>query len=121
MPKDTIFNSTNKGTLRPNAKPLQVIGDTFYPMELLDFKWEITLLENASPDDPITLFIIYYTLKIMDIIVEKTNEYARELANASLPYTRVNKWYLTSYKELYIYFTIRIYTTLYIINEILDY
>jgi hypothetical protein len=90
MPKDTIFDSTNKGTLRPNAKPLRVKGDAFYPMKLPDFRWEITLLENASPDDPITLFTMYYTPEIIDIIVEKTNEYAQELANDSLPYARAN-------------------------------
>jgi hypothetical protein len=37
MPKDTIFNSTNKGTLCLNAKPLQTKGDAFYPIKLLDF------------------------------------------------------------------------------------
>jgi hypothetical protein len=37
MLKDTIFNSTNKGTLRLDAKPLQVKGDAFYLIELPDF------------------------------------------------------------------------------------
>jgi hypothetical protein len=37
MPKDTFFDSTNKGTLCPNAKPLRAKGDAFYPMKLLDF------------------------------------------------------------------------------------
>ncbi len=37
MPKDTIFDSTDKGTLRPNAKLLRTKGDTFKPMELPDF------------------------------------------------------------------------------------
>jgi len=37
MPKDTIFNSTDKGTLRPNAEPLQKKGDAFQPMQLPDF------------------------------------------------------------------------------------
>ena len=32
MPKDTIFNSTNKGTLRPNIKPLYKKGDVFKPI-----------------------------------------------------------------------------------------
>jgi hypothetical protein len=75
MPKDTIFNSINKYTLRPNAKPLHAKGDVFKPMKLLNFAWEITLLKNTSPDDPITLFTMYYTLEIINIIVEKTNNY----------------------------------------------
>ncbi len=37
MPKDTIFDSTNKGTLRPNAEPLREKGDAFVPMKLPDF------------------------------------------------------------------------------------
>jgi Transposase IS4 len=57
----------------------------------------------------------------MDMIVEKTNEYTREPANDSLSYTRANQWYPTSRRELYIYFAIRIYMTLYTINEISDY
>jgi hypothetical protein len=121
MPEDTFFDSTDKGTLRPNAKPLRAKGDAFYPMKLPDFGWEIILLENASPDDPITLFTMYYTPEIIDIIVKRTNEYAREPANDSLPYTQANQWYPTCRAELYIYFAIRIYMTLYVINEILDY
>jgi hypothetical protein len=58
MPEDTIFDSTNKGTLRPNAKPISKQGDTFSPIQLLNWDWEITLPENASPDDSITLFTI---------------------------------------------------------------
>jgi hypothetical protein len=75
MPKDTVFDSTNKGTLCLNTKPLRVKRDAFYLIKLLDFGWEITLLENTSPNDLITLFTIYYTPKIINIIVEKTNEY----------------------------------------------
>jgi hypothetical protein len=47
-------------------------------MELPDFGWEITLLEDVSIDDPITLFTMYYSPKIMDILVNKTNEYRRK-------------------------------------------
>jgi hypothetical protein len=78
MLEDTMFDSTNKGTLCPNAKPLRAKGDAFYPMKLPTWGWEINLLENASPDDPITLFTIYYTLEIINLIVEKTNNYLRE-------------------------------------------
>jgi hypothetical protein len=121
MPEDTVFDSTDKGTLRLDAKPLRVKGDAFYPMKLPDFDWEITLPKNTSPDDPITLFTMYYTPEIMDIIVEKTNDYIREPANDSLPYARANQWYPTCRGELYIYFAIRIYMTLYVMNEISDY
>ena len=121
MPEDTVFDSTDKGTLRPNAKPLRKKGDAFKPMELPGFGYEITLPEYTSPDDPITLFTLYYTPEIMDLIVEKTNDYMREPKDDSLPFTRANKWYPTCRGELYVYFAIRIYMTLHIDNEIADY
>ncbi len=71
----TVFDSTNKGTLRSDEEPLESIGDKFVPIKLPDFSWEIHLPENTSPDDPITLFTMYYTPEIMDMIVENTNNY----------------------------------------------
>jgi Transposase IS4 len=121
MPEDTIFDSTDKGTLRPNAKPLRAKGDAFKPMKLPNFAWEITLLENTSPDDPITLFTMYYTLEIISMIVKKTNNYLREPEDDSCLRARANEWYPTCCREIYIYFAIRIYMTLYVCNEIADY
>jgi len=86
MPKDTIFNSTDKGTLRPNAKPLRKKGDVFKPMELPGFGYEITLLKHTSLNNTITLFTLYYTPEIIDLIVEKTNDYIREPKDNSLPF-----------------------------------
>jgi hypothetical protein len=121
MPEDTIFDSTDKGTLRPNVKPLRKKGDIFKPMKLPNFAWEITLPENVSPDDPITLFTMYYTPEIIDMIVEKTNSYLREPEDDSCPRARANDWYPTCHGEIYVYFAIRIYMTLYVCNEISDY
>jgi hypothetical protein len=78
MPEDTVFDSTNKGTLRPNEDPLRKQGELFKPMQLPNWGWEIILPENVSPDDPITLFTMYYTPEIIDLIVTKINEYLRE-------------------------------------------
>jgi nitric oxide reductase large subunit len=90
-------------------------------MQLPQFGWEITLPEDVSPDNPITLFTIYYTPEIIDLIVEKTNGYMRKPQDKSCPYIRANNWYLTYYKEIYIYLAIRIYISLYVDNEITDY
>ena len=95
MPEETIFDPTDKGTLRPNAKPLRKKGDAFFPMNLPDFSWEITLPEEVSIDDPITLFTMYYPPKIIDLIVEKTNQHIRKPEDESCPYARANKWYPT--------------------------
>jgi hypothetical protein len=64
---------------------------------------------------------MYYTLKIINIIVKKTNNYLRELKDDSCLRARANEWYLTYSKEIYLYFTIRIYITLYIYNKIVNY
>jgi hypothetical protein len=121
MPDDTVFDSTDKGTLRPNEDPLRKQGSTFKPMQLPQFNWEINLPEHTSPDDPITLFTMYYTPEIIDLIVAKTNEYRREPQDDSCPRARAKEWYPTCSGEIYIYFAIRIYMTLYICNEIADY
>jgi hypothetical protein len=78
-------------TLRPNAKPLRKKGDVFQPIKLLDFGWEITLPEDTPPDDPITLFTLYYTPEIIDLIVEKTNEHTQKPQDDSCPCARANK------------------------------
>ena len=91
MPDATVFDSTNKGTLRPNEDPLRKQGSAFKPMQLSQFGWEITLLDNISSDNPITLFTIYYILEIINLIVEKTNSHLREPQDNSCPHAKVKK------------------------------
>jgi hypothetical protein len=121
MPEHTVFDPTDKGTLRPNEDTIHKTGKAFKPIQLLDWDWEIMLLEDVSPDDPITLFTMYYTPEIIDLIVEKTNEYQREPQDDSCPRARANAWYPTNCREIYVYFAIRIYMTLHEDNEIADY
>jgi hypothetical protein len=90
MQKDTEFDPTNRGTLRPNEDLLRKTGDIFKPMQIPFWDHEITLLENVSPDNPITLFDMYYTPKIINLIVEKTNEYLRTPKDDSLSRSRAN-------------------------------
>jgi hypothetical protein len=69
MLEDTVPDPTDQGTQRLNAPPLQEKEDKFIPLECPDFEAEITLFIDVSPDDPITLFTLYYTLEIIDQIV----------------------------------------------------
>ena len=91
MPEFTVFDPTDKGTLRPDKEPLESIGEKFVPIKLSHFDWEIHLPEDISPDDPITLFTIYYTPEIMDMIVQNTNNHAREPKDDSRPYARAHE------------------------------
>jgi hypothetical protein len=69
MPKGVINNLTDRGTKRLNAKPIITAAHKFFLMYLPDFDFEITLPDDVSPDDPIFLFTMYYTLEIVEQIV----------------------------------------------------
>jgi hypothetical protein len=69
MLEGTVPDFTDQGTQRPNAPPLQSKGDKFIPMDCPDFEFKITLLIDVSADNLITLFTLYYTLKIIESIV----------------------------------------------------
>jgi hypothetical protein len=78
MPKGVINDPTDRGTKRPNAKPIITAAHEFFLMYLPDFDFEITLPDDVSPDDPISLFTMYYTSEIVEQIVKYTNNYQRE-------------------------------------------
>jgi hypothetical protein len=69
MPEDTVADSTDPGTRRPKAPLLKTKSDHFEPMKLPDFATEIHLPDYVSPDDPITLFTIYYSPELIEYIV----------------------------------------------------
>jgi len=89
MLEHTEFDPTDKGTLRLDAPLISKLGDTFYLINLPPFALIVRLLDSINPDDPIALFTIYYTPEIVNIIIENTNAYIRELINVLLSYTRV--------------------------------
>ena len=91
MSEDIINDPTDRGTKRPSTKPLLKAGRKFIPMILLDFDFEITLLDDISPDDPISLFTMYYTPEIIDMIVQYTNQYQREPQDPSRPRARATQ------------------------------
>ena len=121
MPEGTEPDPTDRGTQRPNVAPLQEKGTEFIPFECPDFEFEITLPADTSPEDPITLFTLYYTLEIVQEIVKHTNSVRREAQDPDKPNARASKWYPTCEKEIYIFLAIRIYMTLFPMDEIADY
>jgi hypothetical protein len=90
MPGGTRFDTTDEGTLRPNAKPLEKAGNEFKPMKLEEKYFEINIPEHAYPNDPITLWGLYYPLEIIDIIVLHTNERVRNAQDPHKPQSRAN-------------------------------
>jgi hypothetical protein len=121
MLEGTEPDPTDKGTQRPNAKPLQKKGNTFILIKCPDFDIEITLPLNTSLDNPISLFTLYYTPEIIESIVCYTNEVPREPQDPSMSYARANAWYLTCAEEIYLYFAIRVYMTEFPIDDVAGY
>ena len=77
MREDIENDLTNTATKRPNVPPLQSASTEFKPMNLPDFQSEITLPDDVSSEDLISLFTTYYTLEIIDQIVYYTNNHTR--------------------------------------------
>jgi hypothetical protein len=57
-------------------------------MKLLEFYTEIHLPAHVSPDDPIILFIIYYSPEIIEYIIEITNLNPRTSQDPGYSYAR---------------------------------
>lgn len=121
MAEGTKYDPTDTGTLRPNAKPLKLKGTQFEPMKCPDFDLEIRLPPSASASSPITLFTLYYPPKIIQLIVQYTNNYQRKPQDPTSLNSRVFNWLPTCTKEIYIFLAIKIYMTVFPLNQIQDY
>jgi hypothetical protein len=121
MPEGIEPDPTDQGTLQPNVAPLREQGEDFKPMECPDFEFQITLPPDIKANDPIGLFILYFTPKIIDQIVQYTNSVAREPRDPQKRYARAKTWYPTTRKEIYIFLGIRVYITLFPADEIDEY
>ena len=114
----SVADPTDAGTLRPQLKVLPNAGTHFQPMRLDEFEYEVHIPEDCSPEDPISLFILYYNPDIVKAIVLATNTYQRD---ARTPGSRAAAWEPTTSKEIYLYLAFCIYMTVYPLNSIEGY
>lgn len=121
MANRTEFDPIDKGTLRPVEPAIQSVGDAFKPLHVLDRPTYIILPDDVYPTNPFSLFNLYYTIEIMDYIVNITNEYDRAVSKTPEGRARGIDWHPTNRQEMYIFLSIRIYMTLHVENEIKDY
>jgi hypothetical protein len=91
MLENIEFDPTDQGTFCPKIRPLIKKKDSFEPIEILDFEFNICFLECISPDDLIIIFSLYYTPEIISTIVSSTNSYSREPKNSSKLDARIIK------------------------------
>jgi hypothetical protein len=89
MPENTITDTTDPGTRWPKALALKTKSDHFEPIKLPDFEPEIHLPDHMSPDNPIIIFILYYTPEIIEQIIKSTNLNSCQPKNLSKPKARV--------------------------------
>ena len=80
MPKDTIEDPTNNGTLRPNKKPISKVGSGFEPINIENRDIEITLPKGVDIERLFSLFELYYIDSIIDLIVDAINYYNRDVS-----------------------------------------
>jgi hypothetical protein len=121
-PNPSTTTMTPSGTLLAFDRFLESLEESISLLSTINFSHELAssytpcslLIFKPSEKGIISLFDLYYTPEIIDLIVKKTNEHMRELNDNSRPYARANNWYLTCVKEIYLYFAIRIYMTLHI-------
>jgi hypothetical protein len=64
--ENDLINSVTK---RPNLPLFKKSGSYFILIELDDFGYEITLPDYVSPNNPISLFTLYYTPELVEKIV----------------------------------------------------
>ena len=119
MPKDTVFNPTDLGTLRPNEPPIPKAGAAFQPLETDDRPTHIHLPDGVTPLDLYSLFKLYYLLEIIERIVDATNQYTRKIGASNN--ARRMGWYATCIQEIYIYFALRIYIMICMLPELANY
>ena len=56
MPAETVFDSTDNETLRPNGDLISKQGAMFKPKQLPNWEYEMALPVGTFPDSSITLF-----------------------------------------------------------------
>ena len=121
MPAHVQNDPTDPATKRPDSPLLESVGSEFIRVEIDEFGYVIQLPESSSPDDPISIFDLYYSPEIVDQIVRYINQFVREPQVPGKPCSRALNWYPICQAEVYTYLAIRIYMTIHVENELSDY
>jgi hypothetical protein len=129
MPEiDVVADSTDPGTLRPNLVPETRTGDHFEALDCPEFEPRTNLPPDLQKDDVFGIWSLFFTLDIMQLIVDTTNQKARNRkagpslsnhpARKGLPGSYVRQWIDLTVRELYSYFAILIYMALCPLSDI---
>ena len=116
---EVVADPTDDGTLRPNIEPEPTTGDHFEPLFCPEFPHSQALPPDVESDDPFGIWSLFFTTKIMELIVQATNIRGRHRrpapsqsdrpAKTQLPGSCSRRWFDLTIWELYSYFAILIY------------
>jgi hypothetical protein len=127
---EVVADPTDDGTLRPNIAP-EPTGGYFEPLFCPKFPSQRTLPPHVETNSPFAIWSLFFTPKIMEMIVNATNIRARRRvpvlslsnrpAKTQLFGSCHRRWFDLTIWELYSYFGILIYMALTPINDIESY
>ena len=67
-----------RGTKRPNEGPILESAHTYKPVLIAERPFRPCLPSNIHPDDPYAIFSLFFTDKVLDIIIKNTNVYGSQ-------------------------------------------
>ena len=121
MPEGVKPEVADAGTQRPKCQPLRKEGTAFEPLNCPKFDFKINLPPTSDPGDPYSIFSLYFSDPMLDIIVENTNKNMTRTLGPQKPYARIQSWVPLTRPEIYVYFGIQIYMGIHLENKISDY
>ena len=71
---NVVLDSTDLGTLRPNFPPTPDIGRVFRPLICPEFDHRINLPPNIDPNNPLVLFMQFFSYPVVQNLAENTNK-----------------------------------------------
>jgi hypothetical protein len=119
--KETIADSTDPGTLRPDIPPTTAVGTQFMPLDCPQFDFKISLPLHVAPNDAFAIWSLFFPLNQLESIVNHTNDYIKQ-HQAQGPRTKGARVVQpVTIAELYGYMGIWIYMGLHVENEVRAY
>lgn len=71
---NVVPDTTDSGTLRPNFAPVAEVGNTFNPLICPEFAHQINLPPHVKPNDPLGIFMLFFSRPMVQKLVETTNK-----------------------------------------------
>ena len=125
-PIETVADSTDPGTLRPNIELETTTGDYFEPLFCPEFEHRTNLPPGLKKDDVFGIWSLFFTRELVELIVLYTNIKGRtrepvpslSCRPATTPGLFAQEWIDVTIHEMYTYFGILICMALNLIKDI---